>query len=51
MNKEKEDDIVELTHKIVFHVYVKADNWNEALKKAVVDVSKFSCHKIDMEVL
>ena len=48
---EKEEEIEHPTHKIVFDVFVKADNMDEALTKARNDVAKFRCHHVDIDVL
>lgn len=51
MKEEKKETVEYPTHKIVFEVFVKADNMDEALTKARNDVGKFRCHHLDIEVL
>lgn len=46
---ENKEDIETPTHKIVFEVFVLADNMDEALTKARNDVAKFRCHHLDIE--
>lgn len=48
---DKIENIETPTHKIVFEVFVLADNMDEALTKARDDVAKFRCQHLDIEVL